>query len=116
LDAPLELLCREKGNTIPYHRHALGLGDDWLVDHERYMALGQKAASRQTAYQELFRQPLAMAELFTIRSRINRSGILGSDRFQEDIVRVLGRRVQPGKPGCPRQTPDASHAESIMLL
>jgi len=55
-----------------------------------YVALGQKAASRQTAYQELFRQPLAMAELSTIHSRMNRSGVLGSDRFQEEIARVLG--------------------------
>jgi putative transposase len=90
-----------------YPRHALGLGDDWLVDHECYVALGQDAASRQTAYQELFRQPLALAALSTIRRQINRSGILGSDRFQEEISRVLGR---------PRQTPDASHAEQIMLL
>jgi len=57
-----------------------------------------------------------MAELSTIRSRINHSGILGGDRFQEEIASVLGRRVQPGKPGRPRQAPDASHAEQIMLL
>ena len=97
-------------------RHALGLGDGWLVDHECYAVLGEDVASRQTAYQALFRQPLAMAELSTIRSRMNRSGILGSDRFQEEIVRVLGRRVQPAKPGRPRQTPEASHGEQIMLL
>jgi len=75
------------------------------------VALGQDAASRQTAYQELFRQPLALAALSTIRRQINRSGILGSDRFQEEISRVLGRRVQPGKPGRHRQPPDASQAE-----
>jgi hypothetical protein len=40
--------------------------------------------------------------------------ILGSDRFQEEIARGLGRRVQPAKPGRPRQTAEASHAEQIM--
>ena len=80
------------------------------------MALGQEASSRQAAYQELFRQPLAMAALAAIRHQINRSGILGSDRFQEEIARVLGRRVQPAQPGRPRQTPDAFQAEQIMLL
>jgi putative transposase len=99
-----------------YSRHALGLGDDWLADHECYTALGQDAAARQTAYQELFQQPLAMAKLTAIRSQINRSGILGSDRFQEEIARVLGRRVQPAKPGRTRQTEDATHAEQLILL
>jgi hypothetical protein len=54
------------------------------------VALREDAASRQTAYQALFRQPLALVELSTIRSRINRSGLLGNDRLQEEIARVLG--------------------------
>jgi putative transposase len=99
-----------------YPRHALGQGDDWLAEHECYVALGQGAASRQTAYQALFRQPLAMAALAAIRHQINRSGVLGSDRFQEEIAAVLGRRVQPVKPGRPRQTTDDSHTEQIKLL
>jgi len=34
-----------------YPRQAQGLSDDWLVDHDDHVALGQNAASRQTAYQ-----------------------------------------------------------------
>jgi putative transposase len=97
-----------------YSRHALGLGDDGLVDHDCDVALGPDVASRPTAYQALFRQPHALAGLAAIRHQINRSGILGNGRFQEEIARALGRRVQPAKPGRPRQTPDASHAEQIM--
>jgi putative transposase len=99
-----------------YRRHTLVIGDAWLVDHACYLALGRDVESRQTAYQALFQHPLVVEELSTIRSRINRSGILGSDRFQEEIAVVLGRRVQPGKPGRPRQTPGSSHPERTILL
>jgi hypothetical protein len=82
----------------------------------RYVALEQDVESRQTVYQELFRHPLVLAALCTMQRRMNRSGILSSDRVQEAIASVLGRRVPPAKPGRPRQTPDASHTEQIILL
>jgi hypothetical protein len=77
----------------------MGLEVDDDVGNGLGYCLGEDVAARQTAYQELFRQPLALANLSTIRNQINRSGILGSDRFQEEIAIVLGWQVQPGKPG-----------------
>ncbi len=86
-----------------YRRHALGEGDGWLADHDCYLALGRDMASRRQAYQALFADPLLVQELSLIRSRINSSGVLGSDRFAVQIESVLGRRVRPGKPGRPRK-------------
>ena len=86
-----------------YRRHALGKGDEWLTDHDSYLALGRDAASRRQAYQALFAAPLLEHELSLIRHRINRSGVLGSERFAQQIEAILGRRVRPAKPGRPRK-------------
>ncbi len=89
-----------------YRRHALGKRDEWLADHGCYLALGRDSASRRQAYQALFTDALLAPALSLIRSRINSSGVLGSDRFAVQMESVLGRRVRPGKPGRPRKARD----------
>ncbi|MFZ4535468.1 hypothetical protein [Propionivibrio sp.] len=41
-----------------------------------------------------------------IRRATNGNFALGDTRFGEQIAKVLGRRVQPGKAGRPRKTPE----------
>jgi putative transposase len=99
-----------------YRRHALGAGDDWLMDHACYFALGRDTVSRQEAYQALFKEPLLVQELSIIRNRIQRSGVLGNDRFAAEIEAILGRRVRPAKPGRPRRRIEPPNMKQEMLL
>lgn len=43
-----------------------------------------------------------------IRREVNRSGVLGGERFKEEIEAALARRVRPGKAGRPKAQSDTS--------
>ncbi len=94
-----------------YRRHELEKGDEWLADHGCYLALGRDSASRRQAYQALFTDALLAPALSLIRSRINSSGVLGSDRFAVQIESLPGRRVRPGKPGRPRKETESTNVK-----
>ena len=66
------------------------------------LALGQEPEERGKAYIELFRDHVD-EELPAIRAEINRSGILGGERFKDEIEAALARRVRPGVAGRPRK-------------
>ena len=90
-----------------YRCHAMNEGGEWLTDHPVYTGLGVTAATRAMAYQALFRTELDAEDLSTIRGATNRSGIIGSERFREEIAVMLGRKTSPAKKkGRPRR--DAS--------
>lgn len=80
--------------------HVKGVPSDVIVDHPLYVALGKDAEERALAYQELFRHQID-DDLKLIRSEANRSGILGGERFKDEIEAALARRVRPGKAGRP---------------
>ena len=86
-------------------------GDGWLTDHDGYLTLGRDNASRHHAYQALFTDALLAPALSLIRSRINSSGVLGSDRFAVQMESVLDRRVRPGKPGRPRKETESTNVK-----
>ena len=50
---------------------------------------------RVEAYEALFRTELDAEVMKTIRAATNRSEVMGSDRFHEDIAAMLGRKVSP---------------------
>ena len=84
---------------------ANGQGEDNLLirSHALYQALGLDAASRQTAYRELFRHELEPGMVNEIRRATNGNFVLGSARFAAEVAVALGRRVLPGKSGRPRK-------------
>lgn len=86
-----------------YNAHAHGTCDATLTFHSQYLALGGKSAQRQAAYQALFRGHIAGDDLRSIRETLNQCGVLGSERFKDDIERRLARRVRPGQPGRPKK-------------
>lgn len=93
-----------------YRVHAWGEVSPWLKEHEAYTALGRSREERQAAYRLLFRQCLDAEVLTAIRSAVNRLGVLGSLRFQEQVEATLARRVCPLPIGRPRR--ERGHAGS----
>jgi putative transposase len=89
-----------------YRCHALGEPDHVVTDHPLYLALGRTSAERQAAYRDLFRQAIDPAHLAEIRETVQRSGVLGTERFKDELEAALSRPVRPGKPGRPRKRPE----------
>jgi len=84
-----------------YRAHAEGRHNPLLTPHPEYQQLGQTDSERQTAYRSLFKAHLDPDTLKTIRTATNGNYVLGDNRFQEHIARMLNRRVTPGKSGRP---------------
>lgn len=87
-----------------YRRHALGELSDVLADHPLYLALGETPEARQTAYRKLLQVRMDNYLLEEIRKSVHHCGVLGTDRFKDDVEAILHRRVRPGKRGRPRKT------------
>ena len=85
-----------------YAANAQGIDNDIISPHVLYQALGLDAASRQTAYRELFRYQLDIGLVDEIRKATNGNYALGNTLFVQQIEDALGRRVTAGKSGRPK--------------
>jgi len=65
------------------------------------MRLGQNEAQREAAYRGLFEVDLDPYHSTAIRNATNGNYALGDGPFQEEIEKMLRRRVVPGKSGRP---------------
>lgn len=86
-----------------YRANAQGEADPLVQPHPLYAALGSDAATRQTAYRELFRYELEPGMADEIRRATNGNFALGGERFAAQVAEVIGRRVVPGQSGRPRK-------------
>jgi putative transposase len=84
-----------------YRTNAEGERNKLINPHFMYEKLGLTDTARQENYRELFRYSLEPGMVDEIRKATNGNFVLGNDRFKEEISKVLGRRVQPGKAGRP---------------
>jgi putative transposase len=92
-----------------YRANGQGEENRLIQPHALYLALGNDAADRRSAYRELFRSAMEAGVIDEIRRATNGNFALGSEQFGVEIAAVLGRRARPGKPGRPRrQIPVAS--------
>ena len=73
-----------------------------LTPHENYLALGSTKGERLAAYRALFRGELSSEEVTEIRSATNGGFVLGGDRFKAEVAAMLGRRVDRGRSGRPK--------------
>jgi putative transposase len=89
-----------------YRTNARGEADPLIQPHELYLSLGSDAAARQTAYRELFQNPLEAGVVDAIRRAGKGNFALGDGHFGEQIAAALGRRATPAKAGRPRQGPE----------
>jgi putative transposase len=98
----------QRAEDYPWSSHATHVKEvpsNVVVDHPLYVALGKDAKERALAYQALFSHQIDDGDdLKLIRSEANRSGVLGGERFKDEIEAALARRVRPGKAGRPRVT------------
>jgi putative transposase len=86
-----------------YRSNALGEPNPVLTPHPDYIALGACDSDRRRQYRRLFDSRLDEQAVAEIRAATNGNYVLGSQRFQEQIEKAVGRRVTPGKPGRPRR-------------
>jgi len=76
--------------------------DALITPHELYRRLGRSRRERAENYRELFHSRLDETVLSDIRRATNGGFVLGSGAFALKIARMLGRRVERGLPGRPR--------------
>ncbi len=84
-----------------YRANAQGEASSWLEPHPCYQSLATDEQGRQAAYRELFRHQLDPGLVDEIRKATNGNYVLGTSRFQDEVARMLGRRVVRGRPGRP---------------
>ncbi|MFC1773499.1 transposase [Pseudomonadota bacterium] len=87
-----------------YRANAEGGKDSVLTPHSLYMQLGQNEAQRESAYRGQFNMNLDSDQITAIRDATNGNYALGDGRFQQEIEKMLRRRVAPGKSGRPAKS------------
>jgi putative transposase len=87
--------------------NGLGQQDALISPHPLYLALGQTAKQRQSAYRALFRAQLDADPIDDIRLALNQNQPLGNARFYAKIEKVTGQRREPKPRGRPRLSVDA---------
>lgn len=84
-----------------YRANAEGARDSLIMPHRDCIGLGRDDSERQHEYQRLFGSHLDSGFLRQIRSTINGGYALGTEAFQRDVARRIGRRATKGMPGRP---------------
>ena len=93
----------ERYHYSSYRCNALGQHDPIVTPHANYLALADRPEACRAAYRELFAEVLQESQLESIRSCVNASRVLGSDRFKDRVEQMLGRSVRPGQNGRPKK-------------
>ncbi len=86
-----------------YSTHAQGKPDGLLDFDPWYESLGEAEAEWGKAYEAWVEGSIPEGEWEGIREGIRRSGLVGGERFQEQISALLGRVVENRGPGRPRR-------------
>ena len=84
-----------------FHANGDGRKDALITPHDQYLRLARTVETRQERYRALFKAHLDPALIGQIRSATNGNYALGGKRFEEQIARMLKRRVARGKAGRP---------------
>ena len=86
-----------------YRCNALGTADSVITAHPRYLALAEVDETRRSTYRTLFADEIPEDALTALRDATNGGFVLGSDRFQQQIAAMIGRRTWPGKSRRPKK-------------
>jgi len=92
----------------PWSSHRMNvstLPSTLMTPHETFLALAPDAQSRASTYRDFVVQGMSDDAIAEIRRATSGSYALGSQRFQEQVGAMLGRRVVLGIPGRPRRGP-----------
>jgi putative transposase len=86
-----------------YRTNALGGADPILTPHALYRELAPSAEVRRGAYRRLFEDELSGETLQRLRECTNGGYVVGSDKFEQQIAAMVGRRTWKGSPGRPQK-------------
>lgn len=86
-----------------YRWHGLGKPDPLLRDHDLYLSLGATPEDRQSAWRDLFADPLDEQQINEIRGAAQTNRALGPDRFVTQMEALLGQQLRPKPRGRPRK-------------
>lgn len=84
-----------------YRAHALGVPDPLLRSHATYEAMAADPVARRDAWRRWVAADIAPGEIEAIRFYLQRQQALGTERFQQQVGALLGRRAGPGRAGRP---------------
>ena len=87
-----------------FHANGDGKQDALVTPHEQYLGLARNAEERRANYRALFKAHLDPEVITRIRTATNGNVVLGNKRFEEQIAKMLKRRVVLGKAGRPKRT------------
>ena len=87
-----------------YRHNAMGEDNTVITPNRLYTRLGKTPDERQTVYRQLFKSHLSELSINQIRDATNKSWVLGSDRFKQQIQKQLTRRVDPAARGGDRKS------------
>lgn len=82
-----------------YQAHAFGRAVKIWQPHPDYLALGDTATLRMSAYRQFFTQQLAGQVIADIRDALNTGLVLGNVRFRQEVERLTGQRQHHLKRG-----------------
>lgn len=89
-----------------YGAHAGGEVGDLLDFDPLYESMGNNVSERARAYEAWVKESIPEGEWEDIREAIQRGGLLGGKRFQDQIAALLGRQINnrgPGRPAIPEK-------------
>jgi len=78
-----------------YQQNAMGKHIKIIVPHASYLSLGNNDLERQVAYKLLFKDQISDVKLKKIRDAINKTWVLGSNKFKKQIELQTGRSAVP---------------------
>lgn len=74
-----------------------------VTPHALYRELAGSDETRLAAYRRLFEDVLSAELLRRLRDCTNGGFVIGSPRFERQVVAMVGRRTWKGSPGRPRK-------------
>jgi len=74
-----------------------------VTPHEQYLGIARNADERREHYCALFKAHLDPEVITKIRTATNGNVVLGDKRFEDQIEKMLKRRVTLGKAGRPKR-------------
>ena len=78
--------------------------DDWIDYDPCYLGMGMTASERRHKYKQFTEQGIDHDELSLIRQALQRGQLTGSERFTDEVEKILGLRVEfraQGRPAIP---------------
>jgi putative transposase len=96
-----------------YQANALGKPIKLLTPHEVYLALGSTPHDRLKAYRGLFEQEIDRDLLVEIRECTNKSWVLGSSRFKDQIRDAANRRIESSGWGGDRRSQASKRDQGV---